>query len=429
MKRAIVWFTTDLRLYNNETLVQAIAQNDEIFPVYCLDPSHFKTNKFGFKNTGNFRAKFLLESLKDLDENLREIGSGLTLLFGHPEIEINKFAEKWKAQKVYTKKQVAYYELQTQTNVEKELKKINCSLEIFSTSTLFHELDLPLSIKQVPEIFTDFRKQIEKDIKIRKPFAKPASINSPLFEPINWWSLKDFEIEQTPTDKSAAIVFKGGETEGRKRVNEYLFQTKSISNYKETRNQMIGENYSSKFSAWLSLGCISSVEIYWEIKNYESIFGANQSTYWLIFELYWRDYFCFLMQKHGHLFFLPNGIKANTPIEIIHNVALLNNWINGKTGNDFIDANMKELKLTGFLSNRGRQNVASFFCHNLKLDWRYGAAYFEEQLIDYDVTSNWCNWAYIAGVGNDPRGIRQFNPDLQANQYDKNKTYRNLWLN
>jgi deoxyribodipyrimidine photo-lyase len=428
MKRAIVWFTTDLRLHNNETLVQAIAQNEEIFPVYCLDPSHFKTNKFGFKNTGNFRANFLLESLKDLDKNLREIGSGLTLLIGKPEIEICKIAEKWKAQKVYTKKQVAYYELQTQTKVEKELKKIKCSLETFSTSTLIHDSDLPFSINHVPEIFTDFRKQIEKDIKIRKPFAKPASINSPRFEQINWWSLKDFELEQTPSDKRAALVFKGGETEGRNRIKDYLFQTKSISTYKETRNQMIGENYSSKFSAWLSLGCISAIEIYWEIKNYESTFGANESTYWLIFELYWRDYFSFLMQKHGRQYFLQNGIKANAPYDIIHNKSLLNNWKNGTTGNDFIDANMKELKLTGFLSNRGRQNVASYFCHNLKLDWRYGAAYFEEQLIDYDVTSNWCNWAYIAGVGNDPRGVRQFNPDIQANQYDKNKTYRNLWL-
>ena len=89
---------------------------------------------------------------------------------------------------------------------------------------------------------------------------------------------------------------------------------------------------------------------------------------------------------------------------------------------------MMELNLTGFMSNRGRQNVASYLCHDLKLDWRYGAAYFEEQLIDYDVSSNWGNWAYIAGVGNNPRGVSVFNLNKQADDYDKNKSYRNLWL-
>jgi deoxyribodipyrimidine photo-lyase len=96
--------------------------------------------------------------------------------------------------------------------------------------------------------------------------------------------------------------------------------------------------------------------------------------------------------------------------------------------NDFINANMIELKLTGFMSNRGRQNVASYFCNDLKLDWRYGAAYFEQQLVDYDECSNWGNWAYIAGVGNDPRESRYFNIEKQATVYDKTKSYRNLWL-
>ena len=102
-------------------------------------------------------------------------------------------------------------------------------------------------------------------------------------------------------------------------------------------------------------------------------------------------------------------------------------WINGKTGVDFVDANMIELKLTGFMSNRGRQNVASYFCNDLKLDWRLGAAYFEQQLIDYDVCSNWGNWAYLAGVGNDPRGQRTFNTEKQALDYDKDGAYRKLW--
>ena len=80
------------------------------------------------------------------------------------------------------------------------------------------------------------------------------------------------------------------------------------------------------------------------------------------------------------------------------------------------------------MSNRGRQNVASFLCNDLKLDWRLGAAYFEQQLIDYDVCSNWGNWAYLAAVGNDPRDNRYFNIEKQSHTYDKSKEYRTLWL-
>ena len=135
-----------------------------------------------------------------------------------------------------------------------------------------------------------------------------------------------------------------------------------------------------------------------------------------------------MMKKYHHSFFLQHGIKDPKTKLNRHNAALFESWKNGKTGIDFIDANMLELKHTGFMSNRGRQNVASYLCHNLNLDWRYGAAYFEEQLIDYDVCSNWGNWAYIAGVGNDPRENRVFNIQKQAIEYDKDGSYRRLWL-
>jgi deoxyribodipyrimidine photo-lyase len=134
------------------------------------------------------------------------------------------------------------------------------------------------------------------------------------------------------------------------------------------------------------------------------------------------------MKKHRNKLFQQAGISTEEgelkSIQQMH----LEHWINGETGNDFIDANMIELQTTGFMSNRGRQNVASYFCNEVHLDWRYGAAYFEQQLIDYDVCSNWGNWAYLAGVGTDPRGQRVFNIEKQANDYDKNEAYRNTWL-
>jgi deoxyribodipyrimidine photo-lyase len=428
MKTSLVWFNMDLRLHDNETLIQAIEQSQEIIPVYCFDEAYFKTSEFGFKRTGSFRAQFLLESLQDLDNSLRAIGSGLITVIGKPEEEIFKLAQFYKAKKVFAKREVAHQEKLTQELVEKKLWKLDCELETFSTSTLYHALDLPFSIKDIPDLFTTFRKKVEKESRIRPIFEKPISIKSPVISDLQLPRIEQLGLQKTSIDKRAAIKFRGGETEGIKRIQTYFFETRSIDKYKETRNGMVGENYSSKFSAWLALGCLSPREIYNDLKKYERFYSTNESTYWLEFELLWRDYFRFMMKKHHHKYFLQHGIQPKKSILNEHNHELLQQWIDGKTGVDFVDANMLELKLTGYMSNRGRQNVASYLCNDLKLDWRYGAAYFEQQLIDYDVCSNWGNWAYLAGVGNDPRGKRYFHIDKQANEYDQNKAFRNLWL-
>ena len=429
MKTAIIWFKTDLRLHDNETLVNAIAQSESIIPVYCFDEAHFNKTAFGFCKTGAFRAQFLLESLLNLDKNLRQLGSGLILLHGTPATEIPKLAQKYKATKVFAKKEVASEEIKTHQAVEAALWKMQIPLETCSTSTLYHAKDLPFALKDIPEIFTQFRKKVETESEIRKAFEKPTSIKSPVIEDICLPTLKSLGLKTPKYDCRAAIEFKGGESAALERLNHYFTETQAISRYKETRNGMIGANYSSKLAAWMAQGCLSPRSIYYQLKKYESIYGANESTYWLVFELLWRDYFRFMMKKHQTQFFLKQGLKGTSSSAYKHNASKFEAWKNGKTGVDFIDANMLELKHTGFMSNRGRQNVASYLCHNLKLDWRYGAAYFEEQLIDYDVSSNWGNWSYIAGVGNDPRENRVFNIEKQATTYDKDKSYRQLWLN
>ena len=110
-----------------------------------------------------------------------------------------------------------------------------------------------------------------------------------------------------------------------------------------------------------------------------------------------------------------------------HSQEAVDSWIAGRTAEPFLNANMKELAATGWMSNRGRQNVASYWAKELEQDWRIGAAYFESMLVDYDVHSNWGNWMYNSGVGNDPRD-RKFNVSLQADRYDPAGKYRRLWL-
>ncbi len=179
--------------------------------------------------------------------------------------------------------------------------------------------------------------------------------------------------------------------------------------------------------------------MYWAVKDFEKTHKANESTKAFIFELLWRDFFRFHSFKYGKSLFYLEGTSVK---QYIHNRAayassttkwktdkvLFEKWCLGETGYPFVDANMKELNETGWMSNRGRQNVASFLTKDLEIDWRFGAEYFEKMLIDYDCASNFGNWQYVAGVGVDPRADRYFNVIKQAYDYDENGDYVRLWL-
>ena len=223
------------------------------------------------------------------------------------------------------------------------------------------------------------------------------------------------------------MKFKGGETAALERLQHYFWATGALGRYKLTRNGLLGADYSSKFAPWLAQGAISPRRIAAEVGRFEQEQVRNDSTYWLVFELIWRDYFRFLALQAGRRLFYrsgPSGVKKSWRFDSDQ----FELWRTGLTGVPFVDANMRELLLTGFQSNRGRQNVASFLVKSLGQDWRAGAEWFESQLIDFDVCSNWGNWAYVAGVGNDPRADRYFNVIKQAHDYDADGGYVKTWL-
>jgi len=422
MKRAIVWFKTDLRLQDNETLQKAVEWADEIIPVFCYNQNWDSQTKFGTMKMGEHRKQFLFQALMELEELLTKGNSGLVFCKGNPVDEILRMAKLYNAQRVYAKKEVAYEEITELKQLNEQLLKSGITLELYSTSTLYHATDLPFSIRDIPEMFTNFRKQVEKDSTVRDEIIAPEKFKSPHLEKVNWSNF----YSPIKNDERASYQFIGGENNANKRLTEFI-QGGYINHYKQTRDQLFGPNYSSKFSSWLALGCMSPRTIYHHIKNFENKYSANDSTYWLIFELIWRDFFRFSFKKHPREFFMQQGISKKK-IEIAHNEKNFEAWRNSKTNQPLINAFMSELRQTGFMSNRGRQIVASYFIYELKCDWRYGAAWFEEQLIDYDPCSNWGNWAYIAGVGNDPRGGRNFNIDKQTEQFDKDCSFRNKWL-
>jgi deoxyribodipyrimidine photo-lyase len=469
----IHWFRHgDLRLHDNPALIHTIKAANKgknislsdyhrILPIFFFDPRFLGgvNNKtpFGTNKCGPRRAKFLIESVANLRENLAQQGSGLVVSLGKPEEffeSLIKLRERPLTLKVTCQEEVASEEIQVVKSVEKILEKSQVPSSSSVTqvwgSTLYNLQHLPFdeSLKEMPDTFTPFRNKVEKHCAIEKPLPPPSKnqLHSticvselesiicqdkcslhylPTLEDLGYSPNDTEELEEDPR---GVMSFKGGESAALARVQEYIWNKDLLKKYFDTRNGMLGPDYSSKFSPWLAHGCLSPRYVADQCFKYESQRVANKSTYWLVFELLWRDFFKFLALKHGNSIFFLNGTIGSTSYRRPwrYDPKYFEAWREGQTGYPLVDANMRELKATGFMSNRGRQNVCSFLAIDMNMDWRYGAYYFEQELLDYDVYSNWGNWASGAGVMGGR--LNRFNIVKQSKDYDFDGDYVRHWL-
>ncbi len=425
-KVGLIWFTTNLRTKDLASLTKAQSICSDLIAVYFIDPLHFKETSYGFKRQSVFRVQFLLETLKDLKSQLKELGISFIIQKGSPRDYLPHMINQYQISDVFAQKEFTSDEISTYSDCIG-----SCPSEVqwhfqFDQFLITPEQSPFHSVNEIPFQFTAFRKKIEsKTIQIALE-PKPYKIHSNFQVHSELPSLKELGYDAIETDHRSAFKYKGGSAQALLRLEDYFWKTNKVSFYKKTRNQLIGSSYSTKFSPFLSLGAISAKTIAKELQIYESRIVKNESTYWVFFELLWRDFFKYTAIKYADNFFKIGGLK-NSPYSYIHDFDKITKWIHGATNDDFVNANMLELKHTGWMSNRGRQNVASYLVHQLQQDWRIGAAYFESMLLDYDLHSNYGNWMYVAGVGNDPRS-RIFNTQLQAERYDSSKSYQNLWL-
>jgi deoxyribodipyrimidine photo-lyase len=425
MDTAVVWFRDDLRVADNPTLADAVGDAEEVVPLSVVDPRRRGETKYGTEKLGAHRARFRIESLADLRASLRDLGGDLIVREGTPETVVPEVVEAVDAGSVFLQTKPATEELETEHAVREALPEaVEC--ERRWTHTLYHINDLPSSYDQIDDTFTPWRKEVESAADVREPVPEPETVRTPDLDPGEIPALADLGLEAPPSDDRAVLAFDGGESAGKRRVEGYLWEGDHLREYKQTRNGMLGADYSSKVSPWLAAGCLSPRWLHREVKRYEDERVSNEDTYWLVFELAWRDFFQFQFLKHGGDFFTANGIR-DVDKRWKQDREAFRRWAGGETGVPFVDANMRELNWTGYMSNRGRQNVASFLADALQIDWRWGAAYFEEQLVDYDVASNWGNWAYQAGVGNDSRD-NHFNVLSQGQRYDGDAEYVRTWL-
>ncbi len=424
---ALVIVNRGLRLDDNPAL-QAASTHNNVIVLYLLDEA--TTGKGTSIQLGPWaqppsekRQAYLSASLTHMDQSLRRMGQSLWVLQRSAE-QLVSLIQKLSVRYVYSIESAGYNEEQRWRALCKSLP--DTLFLRYQCHSLYKASQLPCSIVGLPGVFTPFRKKIEncEVLTPLKPLAKipPAPLMSAaLLQTEGAQAVPEFAASQPPLYFSPVVPASNWQNH-----LEVYFSSEHPSTYKTTRNQLQGMFKSSDWSVPLAYGLVSVRTIKAHLQEYENQFGANDSTYWLWFELLWREYFFWYSCKWGAKLFSFSGVSDKKPLTTF-NSHRFKSWCSASTPYPLVNACINELKTTGVLSNRGRQIVASCLVNELGVDWRYGAAFFEQHLLDYEVGSNWGNWQYIAGVGADPRGGRHFDLEKQTRSYDPKGEYIHAW--
>ncbi len=416
-QHSLVWFTQDLRLHDNAVISQAHASSDAVLHVFFMRDVLREGIMPGLKSIGDHRRRFLHQGLADLKQQLQALGHDLLILDQHSHEGLPTLIEAYQINAVFHSKTHEWHERKEWAAFDRKYHLVDFIEE--DTFTLYSEEDLPFSFEQLPEHFTVFQKQIEADKTPLRDYEPSVQWAKPIS-----YKRHDYLVN-LPNLGPNNQHYVGGESVALNHLQQY-FSSDLSSSYKTKRNELLGGDASTIFSPWLSQGSLSATDVLQAAQGYEKSHGPTQYTNTIYHELLWREYYFWLAIATEDKLFLRQGTHSYTPLTSFY-PDRFQSWTHGTTEWPIVNACMHELAETGLISNRSRQLVASCLINELSLDWRYGAAYFEQQLIDYDVGLNWGRWRFQAGVGDDSNHARHLDLNKQTSAYDPNGDYISNW--
>lgn len=399
-------FRRDLRLFDNIGLYHAIQNYEKIIPIFIFTPEQV-TNKNKFKS--NNAIQFMIESLKNLDNDLKKYNSKLHIFYGDNISVIKKIINTINIKSIIFNKDYTPYALKRDTDISKlcEQEKIEC---IMKEDYLLQPIGTFNKSNGEPyTVFTPFKNNglkfnIDKPIKYKiTNLSKTTKLQTTDY--INYK-----ENEHT--------IVKGG----RNIALNLLKQIKNQKKYNTTRNTVSIKT--TRLSAYIKFGCLSIREVYWKFKK---ILGLKND---LIGQLFWREFYYYIAYYFPDVLKGKNYNKKYDKIKWTNSKSKFIKWCKGETGYPIVDAGMRELNKTGYMHNRSRLITSNFLNRMLGMDWRKGEMYYATQLLDYDPAVNNGNWQWIASTGVDPKPYfqRLFNPWLQSKKYDPDAEYIKKWI-
>ncbi|GIU69267.1 MAG: deoxyribodipyrimidine photo-lyase [Candidatus Woesearchaeota archaeon] len=404
-KKSLFLFRRDLRLEDNTGLISALIDSEQVIPAFIFDNRQSKNNN-PFFSTNAF--EFMIESLNDLNSQLKAHKKRLFVFEGITEDIISELIDREKIDAVYINKEYTPFGKERDAAIEEACMKNNVSFKCFP-DVLLNEPEYVLKPDGSPYIvFTSFWKKASQ-----LPVNKPIKIENHEYTK---FYIRNISLEKNiPKYTANPFRMPGG------RSNILKIDFSKFKNYASVRDYPSIEG-TTKMSAHLKFGTISIREAYWKIVQ------ELTETHSLIRQLYWRDFFYHIAYHFPKVFGKPFNEKFEK-IKWEFDEEKFNAWCNGKTGFPIVDAGMRELNTTGYMHNRVRMIVASFLTKDLHIDWRLGEKYFAQKLVDYDPCINNGNWQWSASTGCDAQPyFRIFNPWLQQKKFDPKCEYIKKWV-
>lgn len=405
-KYTLFIFRRDLRLIDNKGLLHAMHHCKNIVPIFIFTPEQTsKKNNYKSENA----IQFMVESLKELDQDLKKYGSKLHIFCGNNIDVLKKIIEKIAVTDVIFNQDYTPYARKRDKQIATFCKKNNITCTMIEDYLLSHMGTITKTNGELYSVFTPFKNKGLKQ-KIDKP------INTTIKDLCKTTKLD--ECQWIVYTKNPDILVNGGRTNALKQLRK----VKQHKNYNENRNDLTIPT--THLSAFLKFGCISIREAFWHIRNEV---GINNG---IVSQLFWREMYYYVTYHFPDVLKGKNFNAKYDNLSWKTNTKLFNAWCNGTTGFPIVDAGMHELNITGYMHNRARLITANFLNRILACHWRDGEHYYAQQLVDYDPAVNNGNWQWIASVGIDPKPYFQriFNPWLQSAKFDPEAQYIKTWL-
>ncbi|XP_039749156.1 cryptochrome-1 [Pararge aegeria] len=419
----IHWFRLDLRLHDNLALRNAIneAENRKqtLRPIYLLDPD--LKNKVG-KN----RLRFLIQSLRDLDANLRKINTRLFIIKGNVEC-LPQLFEKWQV-KFITLQVDIDAELVQQDEVieqiceEKDIfmvKRVQHTVYDFNTVLKNNNGNVPLTYQKFLSLVANT--QVKDSIEITKEISNDCK--APDFDSTenDITILEDLGFSEADLNE---CKYPGGETEGLKRLNLYMAKKQWVCNFEKPNTSPNSiEPSTTVLSPYISHGCLSSKLFYHKLKQVESGMKHSSPPVSLLGQLMWREFY-YTAGAGTKNFDKMVGNSVCTQIPWKKNEEYLKAWAEGRTGYPFVDAIMRQLKQEGWIHHLARHMVACFLTRgDLWVSWEEGAKVFEDYLLDYDWSLNAGNWMWLSASAFFYKYYRVYSPVAFGKKTDKEGLY------